>query len=134
MEGEAHHAHVHWSPPGHSTAEPPPQLPPLQLSSSVQGSPSSQLAVLLAWVQPVAVLQPSVVQTLLSLQSTAEPPQVPEVSQTSSSVQAFPSLQVLPSRMLVLQVAVPLQLCSMHWVDVQVMAVPAQAPPLQVSA
>ncbi len=47
MEGEAHHAHVHWSPPGQLTALPPLHAPPLQASPVVQGLPSLQLLVLL---------------------------------------------------------------------------------------
>src|SRR5215510_270716 len=50
--------------------------PPLaQVSPSVQGLPSSHGAVLLVWVQPVAGLQPSSVQTSLSLQLIGAPAQ-----------------------------------------------------------
>ena len=57
----------------------------------MQAFPSSQAFVLFAKTQPVAGLQLSVVQRLLSLQSTAEPAwQVPP-PQVSPAVQAFPS-------------------------------------------
>ena len=53
---------------------PPWQLPPAQVSLVVQALPSSQGAALLVFTQPVAWLQMSVVQTLLSLQSGGGPP------------------------------------------------------------
>lgn len=75
---------------------PPTQTPPAQVSPVVQPLPSSHAAVLLAWAQPVTVLQESVVQPLLSLQkvatTTAEPLQAPTV-QVSPVVQAFKSSQ-----------------------------------------
>ena len=55
-------------------AGPPWQLPPAQISLVVQALPSSQGAVLLVFTQPVAGLQESAVQTLLSLQSGGGPP------------------------------------------------------------
>ena len=59
-------------------AGPPTQPPPLQVSLVVQNEPSSHGAVLLLFVQPVLVLHPSSVQTLLSLQLGAGPPtQIP---------------------------------------------------------
>src|SRR5439155_604420 len=76
-------------------AAPPTQAPPLQVSPVVQALPSLQGLVLLVCVQPVAGLQPSVVQTLPSSQLGAVPPtQVPPL-QVSPVVQAFPSLQGL---------------------------------------
>ena len=55
--------------------------------------PSSQAKALLAWAQPDAGLQESVVHGLLSLQFGAPAPgwHVP-FAQTSPNVQAFPSL------------------------------------------
>ena len=53
---------------------PPTQEPPEHLSAVVQALPSSQDTVLFECVQPVAGLQASVVQTLLSLQSGGGPP------------------------------------------------------------
>src|SRR2546428_395262 len=55
-------------------AAPPSQLPPAQVSLVVQAFPSLQEAVLLVWVQPVAGLQVSLVQTLPSSQLGAAPP------------------------------------------------------------
>jgi hypothetical protein len=51
----------------------PTHTPPEQLSSWVQAFPSSQALVLAANTHPAAGLQVSVVQTLLSLQTTAGP-------------------------------------------------------------
>jgi hypothetical protein len=53
--------------------------------SSLQGSE------LFVWVQPVAPVQPSVVQTLLSLQSGPAPPTQMPPAHASSVVQALPS-------------------------------------------
>src|SRR5438552_7737985 len=86
---------VHLLPSSQFFAGPPTHVPPLQASPVVQGLPSSQGLVLLVCVQPVAGLQPSVVQTLPSSQLGAAPPtQVPPL-QVSPVVQAFPSLQEL---------------------------------------
>ena len=52
-------------------AGPPTQLPPLHVSLVVHALPSSQGALLLVWTHPVAGLQLSSVQALLSLQSAA---------------------------------------------------------------
>ena len=69
-----HESSVHTSPSLQLGAGPPAQLPPEHLSAVVQALPSSQDTVLFECVQPVAGLQPSVVQTLLSLQSGGGPP------------------------------------------------------------
>src|SRR5262247_2000896 len=66
------------------------QLSFVQRSKSVQGLPSSHGAVLLVWVQPVAALQPSSVQTSLSLQLIGVPAQT-SLAQWSLLVQALPS-------------------------------------------
>src|SRR5438128_1649449 len=73
----------------------PTHPPPLQVSPLVQALPSSQGLVLLVCVQPVAGLQPSVVQTLPSSQLGAAPPTHVPPLQVSPVVQAFPSLQGL---------------------------------------
>src|SRR6266481_4417480 len=74
-------------------AAPPAQLPPLHVSGVVHALPSSHGSVLLRCVHPVAGLQPSSVQTLPSLQSSAGPPwQLPPL-QVSAVVQALLSLQ-----------------------------------------
>jgi hypothetical protein len=69
------------------------QLPPPHASPIVHAFPSSQVFVLLACTHPVAGAQESVVQTLLSLQSSVPAPawQLPP-EQASPVVQAFPSL------------------------------------------
>jgi len=54
-------------------AAPPTQTPPAQVSFVVQALESLQASVLLAFTQPVAVLQLSVVHTLLSLHERAGP-------------------------------------------------------------
>jgi hypothetical protein len=74
-------------------AAPPWHVPPPQVSLVVQAFPSSQDAVLLVWTQPVAGLQESSVQGLLSLQLGAAPPWHVPPPQVSPVVQAFPSLQ-----------------------------------------
>jgi hypothetical protein len=84
---------VHGLPSLQLGAEPPTQLPPLQVSPVVQAFPSSQGAVLGVCTHPLAGLQLSFVHTLPSLQLGAgPPPQLPPL-QVSLVVQAFPSLQ-----------------------------------------
>jgi hypothetical protein len=73
-------------------AGPPTQTPPLHTSPVVQMLPSLQEAALLAWVQPLPVLQASFVQGLLSLQLGAAPPTHTPPAQVSLVVQALPSL------------------------------------------
>jgi hypothetical protein len=70
---------------------PPTQAPPAQASPVVQALPSSQGALLFAWVQPVAGSHPSSVQSLASPQSMGVPAQT-SFRQWSLPVQAFPSL------------------------------------------
>ena len=72
----------------------PPQTPEVHLSAEVQALPSLQVPVLLVNLQPVLVLQVSVVQALLSLQTTAAPAVQEPAAQTSPEVQALPSSQV----------------------------------------
>ena len=75
-----------------TTGVPEWQVPPEQVSPAVQAFPSLHAAALLVKTHPVPVLHESVVQTLLSLQTTAAPgTQVPP-EQVSPAVQAFPSL------------------------------------------
>jgi hypothetical protein len=75
------------------TAEPLTQAPAAHVSPVVQALPSSQVAVLFACAHPVAGLQESFVQGLLSLQFGAAPPTHAPPAQVSPVVQAFPSLQ-----------------------------------------
>jgi hypothetical protein len=73
------------------------QLPPAQTSPVVQKLPSSHAAVLFAKTQPVAGLHVSVVQTLLSLQTTVVPGWQTPPAQLSPVVQALLSVHVVPS-------------------------------------
>ena len=70
----------------------PVQRPDVHTSVSVQALPSSQAAALLVNTQPVTELHVSVVQTLLSLHTTAAPLHEP-LPHVSPEVQAFPSSQ-----------------------------------------
>ena len=79
-----------------SLITPPLQFASLQASPVVQVSPSSQVAVLLAWLQlPAAQL--SVVQGFLSSQSTVLALLQTPARQASAKVQALPSSQGVPS-------------------------------------
>ena len=75
-------------------AEPPTQTLAAHVSLVVQESPSSQLAVLAVKTQPLAGLQLSSVQGLLSSQTGAEPPTQALAAQVSLVVQASPSSQL----------------------------------------
>src|SRR5437764_2078446 len=90
----------------------PAQMPPWQVSLLVQEFSSSHAA-------------PS--------SSAALPTQVP-FWQVSAAVQALPSSHAAPVLGVTVQLAVPLQVCVLHWSEVQVIAVPTHSPPLvQVS-
>lgn len=71
---------------------PPKQEPPEQVSFVVHAFPSLQEFVLFVFTHPVAGLQLSFVQTLLSLQFGAAPPTHTPPEQVSFVVQAFESL------------------------------------------
>src|SRR5437867_11725034 len=70
----------------------PAHVPPPQTSPVVHALPSLHEPVLFVCVQPVAATHPSVVQTLLSLQSISEVWRLAHVSTPSKSpfVYAFP--------------------------------------------
>jgi hypothetical protein len=70
-------------------------VPPPHTSPVVQAFPSEQASVLFVKAQPVDVLHESVVQTLLSLQTVAEPGWHVPPPHTSPVVQALPSEQGL---------------------------------------
>jgi len=70
----------------------PMQTPVAQVSPVVQGSPSSQVPKKGVLEHPVAGMQLSTVQLMLSLQSTVVPTQAP-AEQVSLEVHAEPSLQ-----------------------------------------
>ena len=74
------------------------QTPAVHVSPVVQGSLSTQARPSLALLntQPVAGTHVSLVQTFVSSQTTAVPPQLPDVH-LSAEVQALPSEHVLPS-------------------------------------
>jgi len=73
-------------------AGPPWQLPPAHASFVVHALPSSHALLLLACVQPLAGLHPSVVQTLPSSQFGAGPPTQAPPEHVSFVVHALPSL------------------------------------------
>jgi hypothetical protein len=77
----------------HDKGEPPLQTPPPQVSLVVQALPSLQGIVLLAWAQPVAGLQLSVVQIFESLHERGAPPLHTPPPHVSLVVQALPSSQ-----------------------------------------
>src|SRR5437762_5271518 len=90
----------------------PAQTPPWQVSLLVQEFSSSHAA-------------PS--------SSAALPTQVP-FWQVSAAVQALPSSHAAPVLGVTVQLDVPLQVCVLHWSEVQVIAVPTHwPPPVQVS-
>jgi hypothetical protein len=85
---------VHWLPSLHTGGGPPTQTPPEQVSLVVQALPSLQAATLFTFTQPVAGLQESSVQTLVSTQLGGGPPMQAPPEQISLVVHAFPSLHV----------------------------------------
>jgi hypothetical protein len=112
----------------------PAQLPPPHTSPVVQAFPSSQAFVLFVKTQPVAGLHVSVVQTLLSSQTTGEAPAQLPPPHTSLVVQAFPSSQafvlfVKTQPVAGLQVSVVHALVSLQTTT----APPLHAPPPHVS-
>ena len=115
---------------------PLPQLPLLQASPVVHGLPSLQLAVLLAWLQPLLGTQPSVVHGLPSSHRVLGLTEVPLqllLPHTSLTVQAFPSLQDTVLALLT-QPLLGLQLSLVHTLlSLQDTAVPLQLPPPQAS-
>jgi hypothetical protein len=78
-------------------AEPPEQVPPLQTSLVVQTLLSLHGPVLFACVHPMTASQTSSVQALLSLQLTGVPPWHRPSLHRSFTVQALPSLHVVPA-------------------------------------
>ena len=94
----------------------------------------SQATELLEWLHPVTELQTSAVQLLPSSQLTAVPPTHTPPVQVSLVVQALPSLQAAVVLVAVHE-DVPLHARVMQPSALfeQVMVVPWQEPPLQVS-
>jgi len=75
----------------------PAQLPPWQVSVSVQALPSLQPSVFASNVQPLPGSQVSVVQTLPSSHTVVAPGRHAPPEQASPTVHALPSVQELPS-------------------------------------
>jgi hypothetical protein len=116
------------------TVPTPAQVPPPQVSATVHGLPSSQLAVLLAKAHtPVVPLQLSVVQPLLSLHTLAAPLHAPE-PHASVTVHGSPSSQPIVLLANTQLPVTPLQLSLVHALpSLQVLTVPAQAALPQTS-
>ena len=115
-------------------AEPGRQVPPAQESPVVHALPSSHAAVLFVVTQPVAGLQVSVVQGLLSLQTAAVPAWQLPPPHASPVVHALPSshglvLLVKTQPVAGLQVSVVQALLSSQTTG----APGTQAPPPQMS-
>src|SRR6266581_4699037 len=117
-----------------SSAALPTQVPFWQVSAAVQKLPSSHfvpvngVTVQLEVPLQMRVLHWSAVQVI------AVPTHWPLPSQVSLKVQASPSSHVVPVSGVTVQLDVPLQVCALHWSEVQVIAVPTQwSLPSQVS-
>jgi len=111
----SHESVVHTLPSLQLGAAPGMHEPPPQVSSTVQALPSLHGRVLGAFTQPLAGLQESVVQPLVSSQLGAGPgTQVPAPSQVSVVVQALPSLHERVCGMFTQPLA-ELQVSSVHW-------------------
>jgi hypothetical protein len=121
---------------------PPTQDPSEHMSPVVHAFPSSHGLALLVFVQPIAESQASIVQMLPSSQFGGAPPTHEPPEQTSSVVQAFPSLH---ATVLLVNTQTPpwhessvQTLLSLHWLawlhSMQPpIGVPAQTPPAQTS-
>src|SRR5438477_380807 len=134
LSGSQTPASWHWSWAVQTTGLTAVHVPPWQVSLCVQASPSSQLVpvsgvtVQLDVPLQVRVLHWSEVQVI------AVPTHRPLPSQVSLKEQASPSSQLVPVSGVTVQLDVPLQVCVLHWSEVQVIAVPTHRPlPSQVS-
>jgi hypothetical protein len=134
---ELHTPTWHWSEDGQLVGLLPVHTPFAQMSVCVHALPSLQGAVLLVFTHPVAGLQLSSVQTLLSSQFGAGPPTQDPPEQVSLVVHAFPSLHVVPSAFGVCEHApvVGLQIPPLlHWSPGQGVCGPGtHAPPMHIS-
>src|SRR5438046_3024071 len=122
-----------------SSAALPTQVPFWQVSAAVQALPSSHAApVLGVTVQldvplQVCVLHWSEVQVIAVPKHWPLPSQVLS-AQVAAAVQALPSSHLAHVLGVTVQLDVPLQVCVLHWSEVQVIAVPTHRPlPSQVS-
>src|SRR5438034_519786 len=118
----------------------PMHTPLWQVSPLVQALPSSHGVLsgsgVPAQTPPWQVDVPLQVWVLhwSEVQVIAVPTQWPLPSQVSLKVQALPSSQLVPVSGVTVQLDVPLQVCVLHWSEVQVIAVPTHRPlPSQVS-
>jgi hypothetical protein len=126
---------VHTFPSSQFAAGPLLHAPLLQVSPTVQASPSSQGAVLLLLTHPVAGSQESLVHVLPSSQLGAGPPTQAPPLQASAVVQASPSLQANVLLALTHPVAGSQESSVQTFPSSQTGgAPPTQAPALQVSA
>jgi hypothetical protein len=125
---------VHTLPSSQLGGAPPTQIPPAQASLVVHALPSSQGAVLLTCVQPVAGLHESSVQTFPSSQLGAVPPMQVPPEQASPVVQESPSSQG-PALLVCVQPEAGLQASSVQTLPSSQLggAPPIQTPPAHVS-
>src|SRR5436309_2422123 len=127
--------HALWSSHGPGTGEPPWQRPLLHVVFTLQGLPSSQLAVLFGWTQPRLKSHESSVQGFPSSQLGGGPPTQLPLTHVSFTVHSLPSSQ-----------DAVLFVCSQPVAALHVSSVhrsaslqlgggpPTQAPPMHVSA
>ena len=141
----SHESMVHASLSSHATGLAPMQAPAVQVSTVVQELPSLHGRPLVPGVTaqlPVEAVQVSLVQGLLSLQTTAVPKQTPDL-QVSALVHRLLSLQAVPFKVvctqaLLVQASVVHALLSLHcptllhWL--QVVAVKTQVPVFELQA
>ena len=126
---------VHGLPSSQLGAAPPTHVPPLHWSFNVQAELSSHAIVLLLCVHPLAGLQLSVVQTLLSSQSSVLPGMQLPPEQVSVVLHALPSVHAAPSALLCWQPATLSHVSVVHGLpSLQEMAEPAwHEPPAHTS-
>ncbi len=127
----SHRSVVHGLPSSQTLAAPPWQLPPLQVSPSVQILLSLQGNVLAEVVHPTLASQPSLVQGLPSSQTLTAPGLQVLALQTSPSVQALLSLHGAVFAVVV-HPALASQPSSVHGLpSLQVVALPGVQIPLE---
>ncbi len=112
----------------------PTQTPPLQMSICVHTSPSLQVALLLAKMQPLPASQLSVVQGFWSSQGVMLPAKQTPPLQLSPVVHTLLSLQLPLSSAALLQPVFASQLSLVHgFLSSQTTSLPTQLPLLQLS-
>lgn len=114
----------------HGAAVPPWHAPLLHASPTVQGLPSLQVPVKLAWTQPLALSQLSAVHVLVSSQLIVVPVHTPP-AQKSLLVQALPSSQAEPMFVFLHAPLVKSQTSAVHgFKSSQLTTAPARQLPL----